>query len=87
MVASPGRRDLVGMTADLPAPPQADAVPVPEEITAVLGNESRKGPWVVSAHLTVGSVLGDCHLEMQQAAIRQQVTTIDATARFAIRAG
>jgi hypothetical protein len=74
--------DLTGMTADLPALPQADDVAVPEEITAVLGNESRKGHWVVPAHLTVRSVLGDCHLEMQQAAIRQQVTTIDATAKF-----
>jgi Domain of unknown function (DUF1707)/Cell wall-active antibiotics response 4TMS YvqF len=76
--------DLAGMTADLPAHPRAGVVPVPSEmeITAVLGNESRKGPWVVPAHLTVRSVLGDCHLEMQQAAIRQHVTTIDATARF-----
>jgi hypothetical protein len=54
-------------------------VPVPVEITAVLGNESRKGPWVVPAHITVRSVRGDCHLEMQQAVIRQHVTTIDAT--------
>jgi hypothetical protein len=74
--------DLTGMTADLPALPQPGAVAVPEEITAVLGNESRKGHWVVPAHLSVRSVLGDCHLEMQQAAIRQQVTTIDATAKF-----
>jgi len=79
--------DLSGMTADLPAHSPAAAVPaaavpVPVEITAVLGNESRKGPWVVPAHLTVRSVLGDCHLEMQQAVIRQHVTTIDATVRF-----
>jgi hypothetical protein len=74
--------DLSGMTADLPAHSRADVVPVPVEITAVLGNESRKGPWVVPAHLTVRSVLGDCHLEMQQAVIRQHVTTIDATVRF-----
>ena len=74
--------ELTGLTADLPAPPQSDPAPVPVEITAVLGNESRKGPWVVPAHLTVRSVLGDCHLEMQQAVIRQHVTTIDATVRF-----
>ena len=48
----------------------------------MLGNESRKGPWVVPAHITVRSVLGDCHLEMHQAVIRQHVTTIDATVRF-----
>ena len=74
--------ELAGLTADLPAPRQRDAAPVPAEITAVLGNESRKGPWVVPAHLTVRSVLGDCHLEMQQAVIRQHVTTIDARVRF-----
>jgi hypothetical protein len=74
--------ELNGLTADLPALPQSDPAPVPVEITAVLGNESRKGSWVVPAHLTVRSVLGDCHLEMQQAVIRQHVTTIDATVRF-----
>jgi hypothetical protein len=74
--------DLASLTTDLPAAPQSDAAPVPGEITAVLGNESRKGPWVVPPHLAVRSVLGDCHLEMQQAVIRQHVTTIDATVRF-----
>jgi uncharacterized protein DUF1707/cell wall-active antibiotic response 4TMS protein YvqF len=74
--------DLASLTADLPAAPQGDAALIPDEITAVLGNESRKGPWVVPPHLAVRSVLGDCHLEMQQAVIRQHVTTIDATAQF-----
>ena len=79
--------DLAGLTADLPAAslpavPNGDAAAVPEEITAVLGNESRKGPWVVPPHLAVRSVLGDCHLEMQQAVIGQHVTNIDATVRF-----
>jgi hypothetical protein len=84
--------DLGRLTADLPADawpadglpaaPHGGAAVIPAEITAVLGNESRKGPWIVPAHLTVRSVLGDCHLEMQEAAIRQQVTTIDAKVRF-----
>jgi len=74
--------DLATLTADLPAMPLAEVATVPEEITAVLGNESRKGPWVVPPHLAVRSVLGDCHLEMQQAVIGQPVTTIDATVRF-----
>ena len=74
--------ELTGLTSDLPAKPNDDPAPVPVEITAVLGNESRKGPWVVPAHLTVRSVLGDCHLEMHQAVIRQHVTTIDAKVRF-----
>ncbi|MDX6396491.1 MAG: hypothetical protein QOJ73_7554 [Streptosporangiaceae bacterium] len=79
--------DLASLTADLPAAglpaaPHGDAAAIPEEITAVLGNESRKGPWVVPPHLAVRSVLGDCHLEMQHAVIGQHVTTIDATVRF-----
>ncbi len=74
--------DLACLTADLPVPSPGDAAPVPVTLTAVLGNESRKGPWVVPPHLAVRSVLGDCHLEMQQALISQQVTTIDATVRF-----
>jgi Domain of unknown function (DUF1707)/Cell wall-active antibiotics response 4TMS YvqF len=74
--------DLAGLTADLPASQPGDVVPVPAKITAVLGNESRKGPWVVPPHLDVRSVLGDCHLEMEQAVIRQRVTTIDAKVRF-----
>ncbi len=74
--------DLAGLTADLPAAPASAALAAPEQITAVLGNESRKGPWVVPPHLAVRSVLGDCHLEMQQAIIRQHVTTIDATVKF-----
>jgi len=83
--------DLARLTDDLPAGPAA-GVPVsgsrgnlaarPETVTAVLGNESRKGHWVVPPHLTVRSVLGDCHLEMQEATIGQQVTTVDVMARF-----
>jgi hypothetical protein len=74
--------DLATLTSDLPAVPHTNAVAIPEEITAVLGNESRKGPWVVPPHLVVRSVLGDCHLEMQEAVIEQQVTIIDVTAKF-----
>ena len=79
--------DLAGLTAalpaaSLPAVPNGDVAAVPEEITAVLGNESRKGPWVVPPRMNVRSVLGDCHLEMQKAIIGQHVTTIDATVRF-----
>jgi len=79
--------DLAGLTTDLPAASvpavaHGDAGAVPEEITAVLGNESRKGRWVVPARMNVRSVLGDCHLEMQKAIIGQHVTTIDATVRF-----
>jgi DUF1707 SHOCT-like domain/Cell wall-active antibiotics response LiaF, C-terminal len=79
--------DLASLTTDLPASgppavPHGGAAAVPEDITAVLGNESRKGPWVVPPRMNVRSVLGDCHLEMHKAIIGQHVTTIDATVRF-----
>lgn len=53
-----------------------------EEMVAILGNESRKGRWLVPEHLTAKSILGDCHIEMQHAVLQHRVTTIDATARF-----
>jgi Domain of unknown function (DUF1707)/Cell wall-active antibiotics response 4TMS YvqF len=75
--------ELASLTADLPASPARGAVsPAAEQIATLLGNETRKGSWVVPARLTVRSVLGDCHIEMQHAVIRQQVTTIEATVRF-----
>jgi hypothetical protein len=79
--------DLAGLTADLPASSRAagssgEVAAIPEEITAVLGNETRKGRWVVPPRMNVRSVLGDCHLEMQQAVIEQQVTTINARVRL-----
>jgi hypothetical protein len=75
--------ELATLTADVQAPSAALArSETPAQISTVLGNESRKGPWVIPPHLTVRSVLGDCHLEMQNAVIRQHLTTIDATARF-----
>jgi Domain of unknown function (DUF1707)/Cell wall-active antibiotics response 4TMS YvqF len=79
--------DLGDLTADLPASSHAagspgDVAAIPEEITAVLGNETRKGRWVVPPRMNVRSVLGDCHLEMQQAVIGQQVTTVNARVRL-----
>jgi hypothetical protein len=75
--------ELAVLTADIPASPaRADTGTAAEKMTAVLGNESRKGPWVVPPRLTVRSVLGDCHLEMQDAVIHQRVTIIDATVRL-----
>src|SRR6201996_9437938 len=84
-LAARTRGDLDGLTADLPesaAAARGEVATVPEEITAVLGNESRKGRWVVPPRMNVRSVLGDCHLEMQQAVIEQKVTTINARVRL-----
>jgi hypothetical protein len=79
--------DLAELTADLPESRRAvdssgTVAAIPEEITAVLGNETRKGRWVVPPRMNVRSVLGDCHLEMQQAVIEQKVTTINARVRL-----
>ena len=48
----------------------------------MLGHESRTGPWVVPARLSIRSVLADCHLEMQHAVIRQPLTRIEAKVRL-----
>ena len=46
--------ELAVLTADIPsAPARGDVAAAAEEITAVLGTESRKGAWVVPPHLTV----------------------------------
>jgi hypothetical protein len=78
--------DLAALTADLPAPAvspgRGEVSPAHEQIHTLLGNETRKGSWVVPARLSIRSVLGDCHIEMQHAVIRQPVTTIEATAKF-----
>ena len=77
--------ELAVLTADVPDSPRAPAVsplPAGARISALLGNETRKGAWVVPERLEVRSVLSDCHLELQQSVIRQQVTTIHVTVRL-----
>lgn len=71
--------ELAELTADLPsvAEPAGDA---PEQLTAILSNQTRKGHWTVPAHLVARSLLGDCHLELQDAVLTAQVTTIEARA-------
>lgn len=71
--------ELADLTADLQRAPAAAAA-APERLTAILGNESRKGRWTVPAHLDARSLLGDCHLELQNAVLTSHVTTIDARA-------
>lgn len=73
--------ELAGLVGDLPVVRvAAGAAPADERISAILANESRKGHWVVPEHLVVRSVLGDCHLELQNAELTSDVTTIDAGA-------
>lgn len=62
------------------AAPPALAQSHSHRVVAVLGNESRKGRWVVPERMQVESYLGDCHLELQEALLEHPVTTIDARA-------
>lgn len=80
------RGELGVVTADLPdssgLPAVLASTAPAEHINVLLGNESRKGRWVVPPRLFIRSVLSDCHLELQQAVIRQRVTVIEARVRF-----
>ncbi|MGH2891770.1 MAG: DUF1707 domain-containing protein, partial [Solirubrobacteraceae bacterium] len=71
--------ELATLTADLQRPADRP-VDAPERLTAILGNESRKGYWRVPSHLVARSVLGDCHIELEDAVLTSHVTTIEANA-------
>jgi hypothetical protein len=71
--------ELSDLTNDLSRTSDAPA-DGPGQLTAILGNESRKGRWRVPPHVAARSVLGDCHLELQDAVLTSHVTTIEARA-------
>jgi Domain of unknown function (DUF1707)/Cell wall-active antibiotics response 4TMS YvqF len=73
------RDELSELTGDLDAPSDQPAFG-PGQMRAILGNESRKGYWRVPSHLAARSLLGDCHIELQDALLTSQVTTIEARA-------
>ena len=54
----------------------------PEQLVAIFGNESRTGGWLVPATLEVRTIFGECRIELQNAQIQHQVTTIDVTSFF-----
>lgn len=72
-------RELGELTGDLQ---RATTLPQerPEQLSAILSNESRKGHWTVPSHLSARSVLGDCHIELQDAVLSAHVTTIEVSA-------
>ena len=78
-LAAQMRSELSALTADLqqPVPPASGEI---EQLTAILSNESRRGHWRVPPRLKVRSVLGDCHIEMQDAILTSHVTVIEAKA-------
>ena len=81
--------ELRALTADLPGPdlPVPSEVPVPapppvpearQRILAVLGAANRKGRWQVDAELSAVSVLGAIELDLYDAELTADVTTIRA---------
>jgi len=70
--------ELSELTADLRRTPDV-SVGAPEKLVAILSNETRRGRWTVPSHLELRSVLGDCHIEMQDAVLTSHVTRIDAS--------
>ncbi len=72
---------VLGELAELTADLQGASKPSdhgPEQLTAILSNETRKGRWSVPSHLALRSLLGDCHIELQDAVLTSHVTTIEA---------
>lgn len=76
------RGELEDLTRDLAAADEAVSDPGPERLLAVFGNESRKGRWLVPKRLSARSLFGDCHIELQDAAVTAPVTEIKASATF-----
>ncbi|HEX4109103.1 MAG TPA: DUF1707 domain-containing protein [Solirubrobacteraceae bacterium] len=72
--------ELSELTGDLQGPTTAAPAQHPERLRAILSNESRKGRWRVPGWLAARSVLGDVHLELQEALLTAPVTRIDAHA-------
>jgi len=71
--------DLARVLADLQAPARLPAE-ASAELTAILGNQTRRGRWRVPGRLTARSLLGDCHIELQDAVLTSPVTRIEASA-------
>ena len=72
------RGELERLTGDLQGPAAALPAEAPHEMTAILSNQTRTGRWRVPARLAARSVLGDCHIELQDAVLTSPVTTIEA---------
>ncbi|WBB98159.1 MULTISPECIES: DUF1707 domain-containing protein [unclassified Solwaraspora] len=82
VAAGPGA--LAARGPAYPAVPGSGAtLPAPvERMVAIFGDEVRKGHWLVPDRVEARAVFGDCKIELQDAQIQHQVTTIEATAIF-----
>ncbi|MGC5033342.1 DUF1707 SHOCT-like domain-containing protein [Micromonospora sp. DT229] len=83
------RGELARLTTDLPnAPGRSPARPAgalaqtTEKLLAVFGSEVRKGAWSVPEHIDARAVFGDCRIELHEARLPRQVTTIEANVIF-----
>lgn len=87
--AAQTRGELARLTTDLPgapdrspARPSGALAPAPEKLLAVFGSEVRKGAWPVPERIDARAVFGDCRIELHEAQLPRQVTTIEADAIF-----
>ncbi|GAB2947649.1 DUF1707 domain-containing protein [Micromonospora polyrhachis] len=85
------RGELARLTHDLPVTATGPAVVQPtslspvepvEKLTAVFGEETRKGRWRVPGLLRTLSVFGSCRVDLHEAELQQPVTVIEATTVF-----
>ncbi|WP_158603465.1 DUF1707 SHOCT-like domain-containing protein [Micromonospora radicis] len=87
--AAQTRGELARLTTDLPgAPGRAPArpggalAPAAAKLLAVFGSEVRKGAWSVPERIDARAVFGDCRIELHEAQLSRQVTTIEADVIF-----
>jgi len=73
------RNDLVGVTADLPAPAAQVTTP-PHELYAVFTSVRRAGRWRVGQVIAAYAIMGSVHLDLRQAVIESPVLVIHAYA-------
>jgi hypothetical protein len=69
--------ELAELTTDLERPADPSA-PAPEQLTAILSSDHRKGHWRVPARLSARTVLGEITIDMQDALLTSHTTVIEA---------
>jgi hypothetical protein len=75
------RGELEPLTADLPVVAAAPGPP-PAATQSILGDVKRSGDWAVPAHSRWRTVFGDVVLDLREARVGAEVTTIDARTVF-----
>ncbi len=78
------RTELERITEDLPAPPESGPplVVAATETRSVFGDVRRSGAWLVPASSRWGSVFGDIVLDLREASVAGDETTIEAGSVF-----